>query len=160
MFIATTQKYTKYIHNVNRKWRVTMREVKHSLLVPHHWKSLCTNRSTSNRDRTTRNNSSCPVGPRWASCWPHDHCYQSNHAGKVSNTQACTLLLNMPPGPITAWKICRATWASTAESGSSRRYTSHWAHSDLASETRCFCPPDNVTPWHTTSKRVKPLRSI
>ena len=57
MFIATTQKYTKYIHNVNRKWWVTMREVKHSLLVPRHWKSLCKNRSTSNRDRTTRNNS-------------------------------------------------------------------------------------------------------
>ena len=72
MFIATTQKYTKYIHNVNRKWWVTMREVKHSLLVPRHWKSLCKNRRTSNRGRTTRNNSS------WKSNWinPVNHCTQ------------------------------------------------------------------------------------
>ena len=71
--------------------------------------------------------------------------------GRYTRFQRHTLLLSMPPGPITVWKICRATWASTAESGSSRRYTSHCAHNDLASEIRCFWPPDNVTPWHVSN---------
>ena len=47
MFIAIAGKCTAYIHNVNRKWWVTMREVKHSLLVSRHWKSLCNNNDGS-----------------------------------------------------------------------------------------------------------------
>mmetsp|Transcript_43922 Transcript_43922/g.110223 ORF Transcript_43922/g.110223 Transcript_43922/m.110223 type:complete len:331 (+) Transcript_43922:1971-2963(+) len=46
---------------------------------------------------------------------------------------------------------CAPTCASTADSGSSSRYTSACAYTALASATRCFWPPDRLMPFSPIS---------
>mmetsp|Transcript_12347 Transcript_12347/g.22061 ORF Transcript_12347/g.22061 Transcript_12347/m.22061 type:complete len:97 (+) Transcript_12347:2305-2595(+) len=42
--------------------------------------------------------------------------------------------------------MCAATWLSTAERGSSSRYTSARWYTARARATRCFCPPLRLIP--------------
>lgn len=44
-------------------------------------------------------------------------------------------------------KMCLATWASTADSGSSSRYTSASLYRARARLTLCLCPPERLMPW-------------
>ncbi len=59
-----------------------------------------------------------------------------------------TFSFKSPFGPTTLWKICFPTWASTALSGSSRRYMSLFWYTALARLTLCFWPPDRLMPWN------------
>lgn len=66
---------------------------------------------------------------------------------KVNFTVKVTLSLRMPLGPMTLLKMCWPTCASTADRGSSSRYTSAFLWTARAKLTLCFCPPDKFKPW-------------
>ena len=62
----------------------------------------------------------------------------------VTNTRVA--FRNTPSRDSTSANKACPTWLSTAERGSSRKYTSAAAYTALAIATLCFCPPESVTP--------------
>mmetsp|Transcript_43923 Transcript_43923/g.110237 ORF Transcript_43923/g.110237 Transcript_43923/m.110237 type:complete len:243 (+) Transcript_43923:2157-2885(+) len=64
-------------------------------------------------------------------------------------TRTRVVLASTPPTH--SLKRWEPTWASTADSGSSSRYTSACAYTALASATRCFWPPDRLMPFSPIS---------
>ena len=58
-----------------------------------------------------------------------------------------TLCLSRLSCPMTFSKMCFPTWLSTADRGSSSRYTSASLYTARAKLTRCFWPPLRLMPW-------------
>ena len=83
-----------------------------------------------------------PIGS-WTCHCPQDHAPWSR-----------TLCLSKPIGPITLSKMCLPTCESTAESGSSIRYTSVFWYTARATDTLCFCPPLRFIPCKCTKKQI------
>lgn len=80
-----------------------------------------------------------PPGPQVIkTSWPLD---------MFSATQVfLTFPFRTPSGPMRLSKMCLDTWASTADSGSSSRYTSASLYKARARLTLCLCPPDRLIP--------------
>ena len=83
------------------------------------------------------------------------HVLKCGGVGKI-----LTLFFNKPLGPMTLSKICFPTWASTALSGSSKRYISALKYTALAMLTRCFWPPLKVIPYEHTTEILKDIYRI